>query len=139
MKKPNLCGIVLRQRSNLVFVYTDGKKRVALDYEDFSEASRNLDCLQPWLCGVFVNSKKPTGFFRYRTSRLYPRPETKRLFGFPEGAFSYQGENTGVGKHRAEYKHKLQSILKKAKEFIAAGIDKKAALIAARKCSCQVH
>lgn len=136
MNKLNLHGMVLHQRVNLVFVYTDGKKRVALDSPDFAYATRFLQCVSPWICGVFVNSKKPTGLIRHRNTVVYPQVKNKITVGFPEGK-PWKGD--GIARHRGEYEYKLKSILRKAKEFMALGIDKKAALIAARNCSCQVH
>jgi hypothetical protein len=139
MEKSNLHGIVLHQRVNLIFVYTDGKKRVALDSPDFAYASRMLECVTPWICGVFVNSKQQTGWINRNPVFYPPKQQAKKPVGVPEGVWYSGHKNNGVAPHRAEYKRRLQGILKKAQEFVTLGIDKKAALIAARKCSCQVH
>lgn len=138
-------GFLVPKDSSLVFTFLDenGRKRVSHD----RMPSRDVKII-----GVFLASKK-TYENRLDRGRFYPKDKTPQ--GVPEG-FSLEKEykwdskadgSVFTGKYfliqrphsyeRHQYKLKLLGILKKAQEFIAAGIDKKAALIAARKCACR--
>lgn len=140
-------GFLVPKDHLLVFVFVDDDGRKRISYNRMP--SKDVE-----ITGVFLASKK-TYEDRLKRGRFYPKDNTRD--GVPEGfslerqykwdskteTSSFTGKYYLVRTHspyeRHQYKLKLLDILKKAKEFVAAGIDKKAALIAARKCACRVH
>lgn len=140
-------GFFIPEGYHLVYVYKDSNGNREADHNHPPAKASNM-------IGVFLASNEVRRT-RLRRGRFYP--EEPRPQGVSEG-YSMEPElkwsrdkNQWVGtgrwvmkvcdwsSQRDNYKRHLQGILKKAQEFIAAGIDKKAAIIAARKCSCQVH
>lgn len=145
MKKP--AGFFVPEGYHLVYIYKDSNGNREADHNHPPATASNL-------IGVFLASNAVRRA-RNKRGRFYPKD--LRPQGVSEG-YSMEPElkwsrekkqwvSTGRwvmnlcdwNPQRDNYKRYLQGILKKAQEFVAAGIDKKAALIAARKCSCQVH
>lgn len=121
-----------------VFVDRDGCKRKS--YTAFHAGVMLSDERSLYrLFGIFPNLAPNR--LRHRPQRYHGE---ESYIGIPEGAsiaFNgkelvvwYGGDNTSP--HRREFQSRMKSFAKKARELMALGIERKAALAAARKCEC---
>lgn len=95
----------------------------------------------------YLRNYRVVGVFEQVTNRdrsyEIPTDNPSEYNGIPEGTVWCSSRKKYVKStceypipRRRDYQNKLQHILKKAKELIALGIERKAALQAARKCEC---
>ena len=147
-------GLIVPNGFGLVYVYSASKyspKKLVYDNHNSINFGDGIEAFR--LVGVFLYNKKQR---QERESNKKYHQKPNQEIGRPEGfevlekwewnnhflkemwAGKFEIRKGCYNRHRSNYKKKLCSILKKAKELMELGIENKAALQAARKCACHI-